>query len=1613
MPSIQAYMLSCYQREAIQEQTLRNLSGTDWSDGVTVVLDESSLIRPVDRITESYLRILRMGVESDAQFLLILEDDLDFNRHIRHNLLHWGPLTRAKSHFFGSLYNPNITALNRSDDDHYFVADPDAVYASQAFVLSVPTALFLIEHWAEGIGPPDIKAPRLAARLSQIHYHVPSLVEHVGRDSLWGGPFHASIDFDPVWRSVTSPRTRRRRGREGPQEPTARTRPERGVRRRVAPRGSAGANALAQEPVAQSVPSLPRPQTPDLPAVVWSGALGEASGYAEAARNFVLALNLAGIPVHANPIRMGGPEASLSVAVAESLRQLVAVVPPNRFIHVLHSPPFLFRRDPRAIRNIGRTMFETDSLPPYWAAKCGEMDEIWVPSQFNVETFTGAGVPPAKLRVVPDPLETDIYNRAQPAMKIDGLNGFVFLSVFDWTLRKGWDVLVRAYVQEFSRDEDVTLALKVRAYGGAAAIQEELDWFLRTELRRDPATIPRIVLLDLNLPSEAMPCLLQAADAYVMPSRGEGWGRPYAEAMAMGLPTIGTRWGGNLDFMTEDNSYLVECTTVDVPMAAWKEFPPYRGHRWAESSCEHLSALMREVLEDRAGAAAIGRQARQDIHAKYSWDRVAELIRHHLEAADAAPRAPLISSPSKPRVVWEGPQALNLGMAIVNRELCRELLRSTAVDLDLFSGAGDGATSPPPPRNQDVDVWVRHEWPPNFDPPPGGRWVMVQPWEFGSLPRAWIEPMNQLVDEIWVPSGYVRDSYVRSGVDLRKVVVIPNGVDPSRFHPGVEPIALPTTKSFRFLFVGGTIYRKGPDLLLQTYLETFTPEDDVCLVIKDLGANSYYQEQGLGKEIRLLQADRSRPEILYLEDEYPYSAMPGLYAACHCLVHPYRGEGFGLPIAEAMASGLPVIVPGYGACLDFCDSSVAYLVPGLEVRQTAPRVGNLRTVETPSFVEVDRAALGLTMRRAFTSRQEARALGLRASAKVSREFTWKRAAELVVSRIEALARKPIRRFEVTSGPASPLSRVESPEPAEKSRKELSVCIIARNEEQFLSACLASVQGVADEIVLLDTGSSDRTMEIAREWRANVYQFPWNNDFAAARNESLRRAVKDWILVLDADQTLDPRSHEEIRHLIQTDRRVGYMLRQLSYADEVGEASVLEHLNLRLFPNQPDIRYVGRVHEQLVPTRVDLPWECEPCGVVVHDQGFRPQFRATRKSPDRDREALEEMCRQDPNEPFHAYNLGMTYQILGRSADAERELRRAITLCSSQLPEGTFPNYLLSCYVTLAHSLASQDRHLEASDWCRKAIELAPDFADAHLVLGLVEARLGHLEAALRAYERALGCQEGPAYAPTDRAARGWKALLGMGEVRLLQERWSDAVESLEAAQRLSTNPSISEKLRLAYERLGRRTETAPLREGPPSLALDATLTPLDSQEVESRLMQAQAALEGGKLLDCDSCLRPLRPLLPDHLEIGLIEAEYLWRVEKAQKSAELLRLLAKRHPGSTAPLAAYGRQLAAQGSPDEALEFFFQALRLDDSDPGTLTSVGLLLAELGYTAEAEQSFRAALALRPDYAEAEGALLAIQTGEKRRRRARQHSKRTESTKTSGRAPAAPPSRRRSR
>lgn len=367
---------------------------------------------------------------------------------------------------------------------------------------------------------------------------------------------------------------------------------------------------------------------------------------------------------------------------------------------------------------------------------------------------------------------------------------------------------------------------------------------------------------------------------------------------------------------------------------------------------------------------------------------------------------------TNPRIVWEGPQLVNSSLALVNRSISLELIKRADFHMTLLPSQRD-TVSPEWSMGHELpdyygslrnvleaDVHIRQQWPPSFRPSLAKKYVMFQPWEYGTIPRDWVDPIDQLVDEVWVNSEYTKNGYVQSGIKAEKVFVFPLGIDLMTFNPQGHIYKLSTEKTFKFLFVGGTIYRKGIDKLLEAYTSTFTRSDDVTLVIKDFGKDSYYKGQTYHEWIQQLAVSAEAPEIIYLDDEMTPSEIASLYRSCQCLVHPYRGEGFGLPILEAMGCGLAPIIPDKGPAVEFTTDDTSFRVQSsIQVAE----LPNLETVLPAELVDVDVTGLGRVMKGAYTDQNKVREVGLRASQHVASRYSWAQIAGIVSTRLKYLA----------------------------------------------------------------------------------------------------------------------------------------------------------------------------------------------------------------------------------------------------------------------------------------------------------------------------------------------------------------------------------------------------------------------------------------------------------------------------------------------------------------------------------------------------------------------------------------------------------------------------------
>ena len=230
---------------------------------------------------------------------------------------------------------------------------------------------------------------------------------------------------------------------------------------------------------------------------------------------------------------------------------------------------------------------------------------------------------------------------------------------------------------------------------------------------------------------------------------------------------------------------------------------------------------------------------------------------------------------------------------------------------------------------------------------------------------------------------------------------------------------------------------------------------------------------------------------------------------------------------------------------------------------------------------------------------------------------------------------------------------------------LSVCLIVKDEEKFLGQCLASVRGLADQIVVVDTGSTDRTVAIAKEHGAEIYDFAWRDDFSAARNAALEHAKGDWVLMLDADEELPSTSHDALRKLLAVPSVMAWRLPIIDVGRENEGCCYVP----RLFRNAPVLFYIGRVHEQVFASievrREEWGLDNRLGDAPLRHHGYLPEVVKDRNKIQRNLRLLEKAVVELPDEPNLLMNYGLELARSGQLETGLEQYRRAFDLMSAQ------------------------------------------------------------------------------------------------------------------------------------------------------------------------------------------------------------------------------------------------------------------------------------------------------------------------------------------------------------
>ncbi|RMF61113.1 MAG: tetratricopeptide repeat protein [Calditrichaeota bacterium] len=291
---------------------------------------------------------------------------------------------------------------------------------------------------------------------------------------------------------------------------------------------------------------------------------------------------------------------------------------------------------------------------------------------------------------------------------------------------------------------------------------------------------------------------------------------------------------------------------------------------------------------------------------------------------------------------------------------------------------------------------------------------------------------------------------------------------------------------------------------------------------------------------------------------------------------------------------------------------------------------------------------------------------------------------------------------------------------------LSLCMIVKNEEQFLEGCLKSVEGLVSEIIIVDTGSTDATLDIASRFKTRIFTIRWENHFARARNYALEKATQPWILYLDADERLHPPFHQTVKKAIQSDQADAYYLQVYS---EVGQLlGGIPHIQAypRLFKKLPGVQFEGRIHEQITPSLLRVNARIEYLDVQIEHLGYNLPEEVLRQKVQRNLDFLHQQVEEEPENAYAWFQLGQTTLIAGKKEEAIQYLNRTLELSepSSQLSS--------AAQMIIANELFLQKDYPGAIHILKQVLEATPRQRLGWFLLSECYAHLQQFDKALQA-----------------------------------------------------------------------------------------------------------------------------------------------------------------------------------------------------------------------------------------------------------------------------------------
>jgi tetratricopeptide (TPR) repeat protein len=459
----------------------------------------------------------------------------------------------------------------------------------------------------------------------------------------------------------------------------------------------------------------------------------------------------------------------------------------------------------------------------------------------------------------------------------------------------------------------------------------------------------------------------------------------------------------------------------------------------------------------------------------------------------------------------------------------------------------------------------------------------------------------------------------------------------------------------------------------------------------------------------------------------------------------------------------------------------------------------------------------------------------------------------------------------------------------------------------------------EDLAVVDTGSKDKTRQVAKGIGACVFEFPWIDDFSAARNESLRHARGDWLFWMDSDDTLPAECGRRLRELADGEHEpdtLGYVMQVHcpGPSGEEGDVTVVDHV--KMFRNHPEIRFEGRIHEQVLPSIRRLGGKVEWTDIYVVHSGADQSPAGRRRKYERDLRILALELAERPDCSFHLFNLGMTYADMGDFAQAEQHLRRCIEVGDPG------ESHIRKAFALLINALAMVEKHGEAWHQCALGRQLFPHDVELRFREALLHHHFGRLIEAERCYRSTIDEPDERHFTSVDAGIGGYKArhnlavvYLDMGRPDLAEAEWRAVLD--EVPRFRPANRALGDLLLSQGRKVTAKLEAE-------RMARDERL------RVEGLLLEARIATKEGD----------------------------------ADRAGDLLHQAVEEFPHDTQAIDALSQHYFAQGRPQDAVEILTRLVEQRPDDAGALHNLGTAQLAAGQHVASIDTLRRSLDIRP-------------------------------------------------